>query len=129
MLYTNDRFQRKEEQKVCKRSVIVSARCIAESFQRSSKAQDGSAAPAPPSAILRYGAVATLLLRSRCDKLVEEGLCDSDNELADLINSQTGSGVSRRPKRIRDKTKKSRKFRDKHCGPLPGYGPPSPHCL
>ena len=57
------------------------------------------------------------------------GLCDSDNELADLINSQTGSGVSRRPKRIRDKTKKSRKFRDKHCGPLPGYGPPSPHCL
>ena len=45
MLYTNDRFQKKEEQKVCKRSVIVSARCIAESFQRSSKAQDGSAAP------------------------------------------------------------------------------------
>ena len=43
------------------------------------------------------------LLRSRCDELIEEGLCDSGNELADLINSQTGSGKSRRPnKKIRD---------------------------
>ena len=39
------------------------------------------------------------LLRSRCDELVGEGLCDNGNDLADLINSQTGSAKSRRPKK------------------------------
>ena len=37
------------------------------------------------------------LLRSRCDELMEEGLCDSGIELADFINSQTGSKSSKRP--------------------------------
>ena len=39
------------------------------------------------------------LLRSRCQELMEEGLCDNGDDLADLINSQTGSAKSRRPKK------------------------------
>ena len=43
------------------------------------------------------------LLMTRCDELVDEGLCNSQNELAELINSQTGSTRSRRPnKKLRD---------------------------
>ena len=38
-------------------------------------------------------------LRSRCNELVEEGLCDSGDELADLINSQTGSKNAKRPEK------------------------------
>ena len=39
------------------------------------------------------------LLRSRCNELVEEELCEDADELADLINSQTGSGTERKPKK------------------------------
>ena len=39
------------------------------------------------------------LLRSRCNELVEEELCEHADELADLINSQTGSGTERKPKK------------------------------
>ena len=39
------------------------------------------------------------LLRSRCDELLEKGLCEDGDELADLINSQTGSEKERKPKK------------------------------
>ena len=48
------------------------------------------------------------LLRARCDELMEEGLCASGDELADLINSQTGSGKSRRPHKVSGKGKSRR---------------------
>ena len=37
-------------------------------------------------------------LSSRCDLLVEKGLCEDRNELANLIDSQTGSGKNKKPK-------------------------------
>ena len=39
------------------------------------------------------------LLRSRCNELLEKGLCEDGDELADLINSQTGSEKERKPKK------------------------------